>query len=135
MSAPLLEPCEEDEEVEGEDVDGDHTHAMLPTHTPWMTTVEDMSMVPTATPSSSLSPSLPIIENQSGLTLIPPPLNWSYFVLNLMFLTRVYPTFYIVFGQFPTLHFGLDHSGSRPFNYTSCLWQEVEPGDRLGVAT
>ena len=34
------------------------------------------------------------------------------------FLTRVYPTFkfiFAIFTQFPTFHFGLDHSGSQPF--------------------
>ena len=37
-----------------------------------------------------------------------------------MFLTRVYLTFkfiFVIFRQFPTFHFGLDHSGSQPFIY------------------
>ena len=37
-----------------------------------------------------------------------------------MFLTMVYLTFYfifVIFRQFPTFLFGLDHSGSQPFIY------------------
>ena len=31
--------------------------------------------------------------------------------------------FYFIFVQFPVLHFGLAHSGSRPFNYSLLLPQ------------
>ena len=57
-----------------------------------------------------------------------------------MFLTRVYLTFYIVFvifRQFPTLHFGLDHSGSRPFINLLCyaIFQGISRKQKGGLGS